>query len=63
MANSTPDGVENAPAKTGGGGESAGGAYPDSNEGAKNGEGNFTGHGGQSEQRYSGPDNPNSTAD
>ena len=62
MADQHPDGVENAPGKTSAGGESAGGAYPDPKQGAKGGEGGFNGHGGQSEQDYSGPDNPNATA-
>ena len=48
-----PDGVANAPGKTGGGGESGGGAYP--NQAAKGGESGFMGHGGQSNQSYSGP--------
>jgi hypothetical protein len=48
-----PDGVSNAPGKTSGGGESAGGAYP--NDAAKGQEGGFMGHGGQSNEAYSGP--------
>ena len=53
MTEQHPDGVENAPGKTSGGGESGGGAYP--NDAAKGGEGGFMGHGGQSNQGYSGP--------
>ncbi len=48
-----PDGVNSAPGKTSAGGESGGGAYP--NEAARGGENGFMGHGGQSEQSYSGP--------
>ena len=48
-----PDGVNSAPGKTSGGGESGGGAYP--NQAAKGGESGFMGHGGQSNQSYSGP--------
>ena len=53
MAEKHPDGVENAPGKTSGGGESGGGAYV--NDAPKGAEGGFMGHGGQSEQAYSGP--------
>ncbi len=53
MTDQHPDGVENTPGKTSSGGESAGGAYH--NHAAKGGEGGFMGHGGQSEQAYSGP--------
>lgn len=56
----TPDGVNNAPGKSGGG-ESGGGAYP--NEAAKGEHGGFMGHGGQSEQSYSGPDGKKSERD
>ena len=47
------DPTETVPGKTSGGGESGGGAYV--NDAAKGGEGGFMGHGGQSEQAYSGP--------
>ncbi len=48
-----PDGVENAPAKHGGG-ESAGGAYPNPQTGKTPENDGFMGHGGQTEIDYSG---------
>ena len=48
------DGVENAPGKMAGGGESAGGAYPNPHTGHGKDMGGFMGHGGQSEMDYSG---------
>ena len=48
------DGVEDAPGKTAGGGESGGGAYPNPHTGHGKDQGGFMGHGGQSEQDYSG---------
>ena len=48
------DGVENAPGKGAGGGESEGGAYPNPHTGHGKDQGGFLGHGGQSEQDYSG---------
>ncbi len=48
------DGVENAPGKVAGGGESAGGAYPNPFSGHGEDQGGFLGHGGQSKMDYSG---------
>ena len=47
--------------RSGGTGESGGGAYPNPHTGkpGKNDPGSFMGHGGQSEIDYSGGDNPN----
>ena len=47
------DGIEDAPGKTAGGGESAGGAYPNPQSGKRPG-GGFLGHGGQTDIDYSG---------
>ena len=47
------DGIEDAPGKTTGGGESSGGAYPNPQKGKKPG-GGFAGHGGQTDIDYSG---------
>lgn len=47
------DGIEDAPGKTAGGGESAGGAYPNPQSGKQPG-GGFLGHGGQTDIDYSG---------
>jgi hypothetical protein len=48
-----------------GGGESSGGAYPDGRAPgeAEHDVATFSGHGGQSEIAYHGPDNPNATTD
>ena len=48
------DGVENAPGKTGAGGESDGGTYPNPHTGKKPEGGGFMGHGGQTRIDYSG---------
>ena len=48
------DGVEDAPGKSAGGGESSGGAYPNPQTGKKSYESGFFGHGGQTEIAYSG---------
>ena len=48
------DGVENAPGKEAGGGESSGGAYPNRHTGKKPAGGGFMGHGGQTRIDYSG---------
>ena len=61
MADQHSDGVENAPGKTSPGGESGGGSYP--NEAAKGVESGFMGHGGQSNQAYSGPGDKDDKAD
>jgi hypothetical protein len=49
-----PDGVADAPGKTSGGGESAGGAYPNPHEGQGKTTGGFMGHGGQTDIDYHG---------
>ncbi len=49
-----PDGVSDTPAKDGSG-ESGGGAYPNPQTGKKPEGGGFFGHGGQTDNRYSGP--------
>jgi len=52
-----PDGVNSDPSGRTPGGESAGGAYPNPHTGKEDkdsGTGGFMGHGGQSEQDYSG---------
>jgi hypothetical protein len=49
-----PDGVSDAPAKDAGG-ESNGGAYPNPQTGKKPEGGGFFGHGGQTDNAYSGP--------
>ncbi len=49
-----PDGVEDAPGKRAGGGESGGGAYPNPQTGKKDHQSHFMGHGGQTEIAYSG---------
>ena len=54
-----PDGVDDAPGKSGGvdapgGGESSGSAYPNPQTGKKQTNGGFMGHGGQTEIAYSG---------
>ena len=48
------DGVEDAPGKTAGGGESEGGAYPNPHKGQTRKTGGFFGHGGQTDIAYSG---------
>ncbi len=48
------DGVEDAASKAAGGGESAGGAYPNPHTGKKPEGGGFMGHGGQTGIDYSG---------
>ena len=48
------DGIENAPGKAAGGGESEGGAYPNPHEGEGKKTGGFFGHGGQTDIDYSG---------
>jgi len=57
------DGVNSDPGARTAGGESAGGAYPNPHTGKEDkGEGDvggFMGHGGQSEQDYSGPGDKN----
>lgn len=52
-AKSKSDGIEDAPAKQGGG-ESDGGAYPNPQTGEKGDNGGFFGHGGQTDIAYSG---------
>ena len=48
------DGVNDAPGKTVGGGESEGGAYPNPHAEQKEKTGGFFGHGGQTDINYSG---------
>jgi hypothetical protein len=51
--------------KARGAGESQGGAYPNPHSGkdAEGGPDTFLGHGGQSGNGYTGPDNPNATTE
>jgi hypothetical protein len=48
------DGVRNAPAKQGGGGESGGGTYPNAKGPDTKKQSGFFGHGGQTDIDYSG---------
>ena len=50
------DGVNDAPGKTAGGGESDGGAYPNPHKGQAKKTGGFFSHGGQTDIAYSGPE-------
>jgi hypothetical protein len=51
--------------KAEGAGESQGGAYPNPHSGKepKGGPDTFLGHGGQTDNGYEGPDNPNATTE
>ena len=51
--------------KQSGAGESQGGAYPNPHSGkeSEGGPDTFLGHGGQSDNDYTGPDNPNATTE